>query len=199
MVLDQVGIALIGAIIGAAAGFFFFYGWEKKKKLKEISKVKELINDDYTRLYKIANEGISDSKNFLENTDNIDKLVDELIRTKFDISIVIRYHYPLEHNFWNAIMTNGSLIKLNLEEIKYIQNNYEYITTQNDALQNAYHRWQNVIAKMVGLGRELASAEKKELFNSTVIYFERVEDYCNGIRDVLVETKSKFDWIGQPK
>ena len=47
--------AFIGAILGAGFGFSISIFWEHKKDQREVKKLKQLLRDDFKRLYDLMN------------------------------------------------------------------------------------------------------------------------------------------------
>lgn len=195
MILDELGIAFIGAIFGSISGFFFAIFWENRKGNKELTKLKKLLSDDYKRLHNIMSEALELINSHLNSTENMEKFVKELISKKFDIKFVVEFHIPLAFNFWKAISDSGSLIKLELDEIKHVHNTYEFINTNSSFIERDYKKWIDVLANKFAFMDELTDVDKKEIFSATVEYFTSAQKTCQDMIRILDEESETFDWI----
>ena len=108
------------------------YNHENSKEKKEINKIRTLINSDFARFYQLAKEDISKIEQ--DNVEfTIDNYIDKLTSKKLDIEeFLVKYSRLFEFNFWNAITSSGSLIKLPKEEILLIQATVDTIQKLNN-------------------------------------------------------------------
>ncbi len=197
--LEALGIAFIGAVLGAGFGFFISIFWERKKDQREIKKIKQLLQDDFKRLYDLVDKRLARVEPCLESEKNIQSFVKELVSKKMDKKIVAKFYIPLEFNFWKAIEDSGSLIKLSLDEIKSVKNIHQAIDAYNDKLHNSYDTWKNVLRDK---SQHLSASDdndddavQKEIISATHTYFSDLSRHCKFMTDILNEGLEKFDWI----
>jgi len=137
MPLDSIGInipiiaAIFGSIFGALVAFVLFYNHDVSKEKRDIKKIRALINSDFARLYQLAKEDISKIEQ-----DNVEHTLDDYINkiTAGDTNIdefLFEYSKISEFNFWEAIVSSGSLIKLPEKEILLIQGTIDTIQILN--------------------------------------------------------------------
>ena len=191
MVFEELIIAFIGIFVG----FFISIFWERKKEYNELKKTKQLLQDDFKRLFDIMYESKSLIAPYLESEENMQLFVYELISKKFDIPFVVKFQVSLEFNFWKAITDSGSLIKLNLDEIKHVQNTYEFINEYAPLLEQGYNKWLDLLGDKQKFVDELVDVDKKEILHATYIYFSQIHEYCESMINVLYEEADTFDWI----
>ena len=195
MILEQLGIAFIGAIFGGVVGFSTSIFWERKKEQKELKKLKQLLQDDFKRLYDIMYEGITLVEPHLESEKKMESFVDELILKKLDVKMAVGFNIPLEFNFWKVIEDSGLLIKLSLDEIKHVKNTYQFINENTDLLEHSYGKWLDVLGSKIPCLDKLNDNDKKEIIHATNRYFFDIIEYCQNMMDILYQESEKFDWI----
>ena len=197
--LEALGIAFIGAVLGAGFGFFISIFWERKKDQRETKKLKQLLRDDFKRLYDLMDKRLALVEPCLESEKNIQSFVKELVSKKMDEEIVVKFYISLEFNFWKAIEDSGSLIKLSLDEIIYVKNIHQFIDECADKLNSSYDTWLDVL----GVNFECLNtsddyddvAVQKEVTSATRAYFSDLREHCKFMTDILNEGPEKFDWI----
>ena len=197
--LEALGIAFIGAVLGAGFGFFISIFWERKKDQREIKKIKQLLRDDFKRLCVIMDKRLALVEPCLESEKNIQSFVKELVSKKMDKKIVTKFYIPLEFNFWKAIEDSGSLIKLSLDEIKYVKNIHQFIDECAGELNSSYNTWENVLGdKSQHLNTSDDNddvAVQKEITPATRAYFSDLSRRCQFMTGILNEGLERFDWI----
>jgi len=195
MVFEQLGIAFIGAVFGVIFGFFISIFWERRKEQRELKKLKKLLRDDFKRLHELMHEKLALILPSLESEKNMELFIEELISKKFNPKFVAEFHIPIEFIFWKTIADSGSLIKLELDEIKHIESTYQFINTNSSFIERDYKRWIDVLGSKIEFVDKLSSVDKKELLTATTEYLSRIELYCQDMIDILDEEAENFDWI----
>ena len=197
--LEALGIAFIGAVLGAGFGFLISIFWERKKDQRETKKLKQLLRDDFKRLYDLMGNCLARVEPCLESEKNIQSFVKELVSKKMDEEIVVKFYIPLEFNFWKAIEDSGLLIKLSLDEIKYVQSIYQRIDECADKLNSSCNTWENVLGDNL---KHLSASDdnddvavQKEITPATRAYFSDLREHCKFMTDILNEGPERFDWI----
>jgi len=118
--------AIFGAIIGALLAFFFTRYSLQKEQRKKIEKIHNILSDEFYRIYRYAD----DAKEYLTSQLESEKEFDEHFGwTEHE---VIRARSPVIFglpNFrfllWDAIISSGSLINLESNEIQLINSAHD--------------------------------------------------------------------------
>lgn len=186
-------VALIGSAFGAIVAFVLFYHYESSRGKREIEKIKVLIRDDFTRIYRIAKSDMNKI-----DTDNIefkiDEKIDKLISGNFDLEEFLSPYMPvLDFNFWEAIVSSGSLIKLEKEDIKKIQAGIDTIRIVDSEGEKILKKRQWGIQKLLWLPEK-----NKDKINQEITEF--LGD-CMGVAQGVIEIleRTDLDWINWDK
>ena len=115
-------IPIYSAILGAAVASVFLFSHERQKDKREIRKIKSLLNSDFSEFYEEITKDrqfIQDARDKLETDDS---LVNKLISGTMDFSeFYSKYGIFYELQYWQAIISSGSLLKLEKDEISHVQ------------------------------------------------------------------------------
>lgn len=141
--------AAFGAVIGALVAFLLTRYSLQNEQRKKLIRIHEIINDEFYRIYHYAakehelfqKEFFTDIKKFEEHVDNA---LYEISRARSPITFsFVNFRFLL----WDAILSSGSLIELESDEIQLInsahdnmQNLFENIGYDFDNFDKKYQR-----------------------------------------------------------
>ncbi len=118
----SVYIPIYSAIIGSLSAFIFLILHERFKEKKVVNKIKSLINSDFSEFYKDITKDMQFIRNERDKLGTIDSLVNKLISGTVDFSeFYSKYGIFYELEYWQAIISSGSLLKLEKDEISRVQ------------------------------------------------------------------------------
>ncbi len=132
-VFQNVLYLLIGAMLAALAGIWAGWFESLRKNKNDIKKIKNLLKSDFSRINDLAIENIESIEKELKKFDLEedpyaiqDKELKDLFERKRELDdYLINFYYEYEFNFWTALVSSGSLIKLKEIEIQDVQTAYE--------------------------------------------------------------------------
>ena len=190
MVLEELAAILIGAIIGSMASFSFFYNWEMKKRRDEIEKIKGLLNSDLVRVYDLAKE---DLKNIQKLKPSLDEIVENLYSRKYTVEQYFAgKHLSFDFNFWSAITTSGSLIKLKENEIEDVQILVDEIQRLDE--ENEKREKQFSVNTQQGINVISKNGQKKEIIKRNLIEISADQERVCTLIIKLLDT-SELPWL----
>lgn len=187
MVLEELGIAFIGAIIGATTTFGFLYKWEVDKKKNELKKIRQIINDDFFRICSTSKNLQNFILSILKNEeDKFEKLTDQVIydaqRGRYLTSMLdFRQSFLL----WNSIVTSGSLVKLQPEEIQLINASHDFIESVIDAN----------VREFENCNKRIERAFDKDVPNTILFIKINLESFLKISYINLNEITKRFDYL----
>lgn len=115
-------IPIYSAIIGAVTASIFLFTHERKKEKREIEKIKSLLNSDFSEFYKEITKDKQLIQNEHDKLETSDSLVNKLISGEMDFSeFYSKFGIFYELSYWQAIVSSGSLLKLEKDEINHVQ------------------------------------------------------------------------------
>lgn len=196
MPLHSIGInipiiaAIFGSIFGALVAFVLFYNHDVSKEKREVKKIQLLLNSDFARIYDLAKK---DLKNIQKFKSNLDEAVENLYARKFTVDhYFVDKHLSFEFNFWGAITTSGSLIKLKADEIKDIQIMVDLIQEIADDSKKLEEQFSKDTRQTIDLISK--NGEKKPIIRRNLKdVFAGQETFCKGIIEML--DMAQISWL----
>src|SRR6266850_7392827 len=115
-------VPIYSALIGATAAFVLILAHERSREQKEIKKIRSLLNSDFSEMYRLITKDKEFFQNAYDKLDKEDGLVNQLVSGKLVvIDFYHKYGIFYDFEFWNAVVSSGSLLKLKQDEISDVQ------------------------------------------------------------------------------
>lgn len=138
-IFNGLEIGIVSALIGVTSATVVSLLKERRDRLREINKIRSLLTDDFSGLYK---EIVKDRQLFQNELDKMgteEDLIHKLLSDDIDWSkIYSEYGIFYELHYWQAIFSSGSLLKLNKDEIRHVQAAYNSMDWYNTELKEIH-------------------------------------------------------------
>ena len=183
-----IGTAIIGAVIGAISAYVLIAAHGRALENREIRKIQSLIKDDLERIFRLAKSNIKKIEE--DNVEfKVDESIDKLISGKLSAhDFVVKYWFSFEFNFWNAIVSSGSLIKLSSNDIKETQ----IIVDAIFEFDKAVVALRDVTIKKIRTNVRIHSKDTDKLNSIITDYLGAEIEFCEGVVDLLNTTDIKW-------
>ncbi len=193
--LVNISISIYSALVGAVVASILLFAHERAKDKREIKKIRSLLNSDFSALYDLMMKDRERIKKEYKKL-NDDELANSIMSTSLSISDF--YHdygnyYDLE--FWDAIVSSGSLLKLEKEEIRGAQSVYNSLNWYNKSIRELQD---GAGDQLEGLLEEVMESENgpdaEEITELLSDYFKSILGWLEDcISDI--ENLKRFSWI----
>lgn len=192
-------IPIYSAVFGAAIASIFLFSHERQKEKREIKKIKSLLDSDFSVFY----EEITKDRDLIQNErDKLkteDSLVNKLISGTLDFSeFYSKYGIFYELQYWQAIVSSGSLLKLEKDEISHVQAVANSMDWYNSELKEIHQDTNDALCECLFLEDEDKEyddePDPEEIRDILDGYFSGVLAMMKDCIDDLEELR-KFSWI----
>jgi len=189
-------ISIYSALIGAAVASILLFSHERAKDKREIKKIKSLLNSDFASLY---NDMTKDRLFIQSEHDKLgeeDGLVSNIISEKMSIpDFYQKYgtYYTVE--FWDAIVSSGSLLKLDKDEISRVQAVHNSLKWYNENLRELQDGTADYLYDSINVEEDSDDEpDPEEVKEALIDYFNAILSLIKDCVDDL-EKLQKFSWI----
>ncbi|EGG41353.1 Hypothetical protein Nlim_1812 [Candidatus Nitrosarchaeum limnium SFB1] len=192
-------VSISTSFIGSAVGAFVLVEISIfVKRLKERQKIHDFINSDFSMINRI-----------IETQEQSHKIMNELIQNQGQGKIYVRNYnsvinflgqaeFRLGFLLWDAIVSSGSLIKLEGRELKTLQLSHDKILGDYKREHESWQKLADSIANVLQNESDIRILEY--YFNMfTIEYFNGLFKTYNNIRYWIKLAKQNIDWLDLSK
>ncbi len=199
-IFNELEIGIAAALIGVISSTFVATYKEKEERSRETNKIRSLLSDDFSRLYK---EITKDRQLFQNEHDRIGTDGDLSGRLMSDdkeySKAYSEYGIFYELEYWQAIVSSGSLLKLDKDEIRHVQASYNSMDWYNKELGVMHKEMTDELLECLNPSDDTDQQYQDEPYVEEIRdllrgYFEDVISMMNDCVDDLRELE-KFSWF----
>lgn len=189
-------VGVLGVLSGIWVGQYLSDRKEKQKSIDEITKLKNLLNADFTlinRMNQQALENIPKLENFVYEITNI---MSEITNVEKFIKYFADFRFAVyEFTYWDPIMAHGILIRLSEHDLRFITTSHKTISDTIKIQTEGFVKFAENLHNLAYGSNDIDAIKTINIKIGLKAHLYSMKRSYDSIQDSITHVKNNIPWI----